>query len=138
MTARPGGTDDAVILYDGVCVLCSGLLRFVARRDAARLFRFTSIQSPYGRALAQSLGIDPDEPDTNALVLGARAYRRSDAAIEVLSHLPHWGWVRMLRVVPRPIRDAAYGVVARNRYRLFGRHQTCDLGGAELQDRILS
>src|SRR3978361_1287821 len=56
--------DDGVILYDGVCVLCSGWMRFVLRR--ARLFRFTPIQSDYGRALARALGIDPADPDTNA------------------------------------------------------------------------
>lgn len=129
--------DDAVILYDGVCVLCSGWVRFVARRDTARRFRFTPIQSPYGRRLAGRLGIDPDEPDTNALVLGGRAYRRSDAAIAVLAALPGWGWTRSLRLAPRGLRDAVYGLVARNRYRIFGRHDACDLGDADLRGRVI-
>ena len=85
--------DDRVILYDGVCVLCSGWVRFVATRDEARLFRFAAIQTAYGRALAGRLGIDPDAPDTNALVMDGRGYRRSDAAIAVLRRLPGWGWV---------------------------------------------
>jgi predicted DCC family thiol-disulfide oxidoreductase YuxK len=129
--------DDRVILYDGVCVLCSGWVRFVAARDPDRLFRFTAIQSEYGRALSAQLGIDPDAPDTNALVLGGKAYRRSDAAIAVLSRLPGWGWFGAARLVPRPLRDALYWGIARNRYRVFGRHHVCDLGGPDLRDRVI-
>jgi predicted DCC family thiol-disulfide oxidoreductase YuxK len=130
--------DDDVILFDGVCVLCSGWTSFVARRDVARRFRFTPIQSAYGRRLATALGIDPDDPDTNAVVLGGRALRRSDGALAVLSSLPGWGWVRVLRIVPRFVRDAIYGFIARNRYRMFGRHDACDLSGACFADRIVT
>jgi predicted DCC family thiol-disulfide oxidoreductase YuxK len=136
-TATPVWPDDGVILYDGVCVLCSGWVRFVVKRDVARHFRFTPIQSPYGRALATKLGIDPDDPDTNAVVLGGRAFRRSDAALAVVATLPGWGWVRALRFVPRPLRDAVYTLVARTRYQVFGRHQACDLGGSALADRVI-
>jgi predicted DCC family thiol-disulfide oxidoreductase YuxK len=120
--------DDAIILYDGVCVLCSGWVRFIVRRDQARRFRFTPIQSPYGRALAQVLGIDPENPDTNAVILDGQAWRRSDAALRVVSSLPGWSWARGLRWVPRPLRDLVYRAIARNRYRLFGRHAVCDIG----------
>lgn len=129
--------DDGIILYDGVCVLCSGWVRFVTRRDVARRFRFTPIQSPYGRALAAALGIDPDNPDTNAVIIGGRALRRSDAALAVVGTLPGWSWVRALRWVPRPLRDLVYTLIARNRYGLFGRHDVCDLGGASIADRII-
>jgi predicted DCC family thiol-disulfide oxidoreductase YuxK len=95
--------DDDVILYDGVCVFCSRWVRFVAVRDNDRRFRFTAIQSGYGTRLAQAFGIDPDDPDTNAVVHGGVAYFKSDAALTVLSHLPGWGWVRVLRSVPKPL-----------------------------------
>jgi predicted DCC family thiol-disulfide oxidoreductase YuxK len=62
--------DDDVILYDGVCVFCSRWVRFVAARDVKRRFRFTAIQSPYGTRLAQAFGIDPGDPDTNAVIRG--------------------------------------------------------------------
>ena len=71
--------DDDVILYDGVCVFCSRWIRFVAARDAAQRFRFTAIQSAYGTRLAQAFGIDPDDPDTNAVIHGGVAYFKSDA-----------------------------------------------------------
>jgi predicted DCC family thiol-disulfide oxidoreductase YuxK len=130
--------DDGIILFDGVCVFCRGWTRFVAERDVNRRFRYTPIQSPYGRRLAESLGIDPNDPDTNAVMLDGHALRRSDAALAVLSTLPGWGWARALRFVPRPVRDMIYTLVARNRYRLFGRHEVCDLRGVSFADRIVT
>src|ERR1700747_3672098 len=107
MTTWP---DDDVILYDGVCIFCSRWIRFVATRDVERRFRFTPIQSDYGTRLAQAFGINPEDPDTNAVVHGGVAYFKSDAALTVLSQLPGWGSVRILLVVPRVIRDGVYNV----------------------------
>jgi predicted DCC family thiol-disulfide oxidoreductase YuxK len=137
MNAPPIWPDDNVILYDGVCIFCSGWVHFVVRRDTARRFRFTPMQSPYGRQLAQAVGIDPDDPDTNAVIIDGRALRRSDGALAVLSKLPCWSWVNSLFLIPRPLRDALYDFIARNRYRLFGRYDACDLAPAELAGRII-
>jgi predicted DCC family thiol-disulfide oxidoreductase YuxK len=138
MTAKPPvWPDDGVILYDGVCVLCSGWVRFVARRDRDRRFRFTPIESAYGRRLAETFGIAPEDPDTNAVILGGQALLRSDAALAVVSALPGWGWVRLLRHVPRGLRDRVYSGIARNRYCLFGQHSVCDLGDASFADRVI-
>jgi predicted DCC family thiol-disulfide oxidoreductase YuxK len=132
---QPGGK--GLILYDGVCVICSGWFRFVAKRDHARQFLFTAIQSDYGRALALKLGIDPDNPATNAVLIDGKIYLRSDSALAALGYLPGWRWTAILRAVPKPLRDAIYTVIARNRYHLFGRHDACDLGGAIYADRIV-
>jgi predicted DCC family thiol-disulfide oxidoreductase YuxK len=129
--------DDDVILYDGVCVFCSRWVRFVATRDSDGRFRFTAIQSGYGMRLAQAFGIDPQDPDTNALVHGGVACFKSDGALTVLSYLPWWGWVRVLFAFPRPLRDAVYNLIARNRYRIFGRYETCFVPDAELRDRVM-
>ena len=129
--------DDDVILYDGICVFCSRWVRFVATRDVERRFRFTAIQSPYGARLAQTLGIDPGDPDTNAVINGGVAYFKSDAALTVLSNLPGWEWVRVLRAVPTPLRDAVYNFVARNRYRIFGKYEACFVPDAELRARVM-
>jgi predicted DCC family thiol-disulfide oxidoreductase YuxK len=129
--------DDDVILYDGVCVFCSRWIRFVAARDVDRRFRFTAIQSGYGSRLAQAFGIDPADPDTNAVVHGGVVLFKSDAALTVLSLLPRWGWVRGLRAVPKPWRDAVYNLVARNRYRIFGKYEVCFLGDAGFRARVL-
>ena len=129
--------DDDVILFDGVCVFCSRWVRFIVASDRAARFRFTPIQSAYGARLAEALGIDPAYPDTNALVHGGVAYFKSDGALTVLSQLPGWGWVRLLFVVPRPLRDAVYNVVAKNRYRIFGKHDSCIVPDGELRARVM-
>jgi predicted DCC family thiol-disulfide oxidoreductase YuxK len=128
--------DDEVILYDGVCVFCSRWIRFIAIRDNGR-FRFTAIQSAYGKRLAQAFGIDPGDPDTNAVIHGGVAHFKSDAALTVLSNLPGWRWTRALLRAPQPLRDAVYGLVARNRYRLFGRYEECFLPDAEMRARVM-
>ena len=129
--------DDDVILYDGVCVFCSRWVRFVATRDVAKRFRFTAIQSPYGTRLAQAFGINPDDPDTNAVVHGGRVHLKSDAALTVLSQLAGWRWTRALLAVPKPLRDAVYSLVARNRYRIFGKYDECFLPDADMRARVL-
>jgi predicted DCC family thiol-disulfide oxidoreductase YuxK len=129
--------DDDVILYDGVCVFCSRWVRFVATHDGERRFRFTAIQSPYGARLAQALSIDPDDPDTNAVVRGGVAYFKSDAALTVLSHLAGFGWTRALFVVPRWLRDGLYNLVAKNRYRIFGKYESCLVPDAAMRARVM-
>ena len=129
--------DDDVILYDGVCVFCSRWVQFVIARDSAKRFRFTPIQSAYGTRLAQAFGIDPQDPDTNAVVHGGKAHLKSDAALTVLSNLPGWGWARALFAVPKPLRDAVYSLVARNRYRIFGRFDVCFVPDPEMRKRVL-
>ena len=129
--------DDDVILYDGVCVFCSRWIRFIASRDVARRFRFTAIQSDYGTRLAQAFGIDPNDPDTNAVIHGGVAHFKSDAALTVLGALPGWSWVRMLRTVPKPLRDAVYNLVARNRYRIFGKYDECFVPDAGFRERVI-
>jgi predicted DCC family thiol-disulfide oxidoreductase YuxK len=106
-------------------------------RDAAARFRFTPIQSSYGARLAQALGINPNDPDTNAVIHGGVAWFKSDGVLTVLSCLPRWNWVHVLFAVPRPLRDAVYNVVAKNRYRIFGKYDACIVPDAELRARVL-
>jgi len=129
--------DDDMILYDGVCVFCSRWIRFIASCDKNQRFRFTAIQSGYGTRLAQAFGIDPRDPDTNAVIHRGVAYFKSDAALTVLSNLPGWTWVRALRSFPKPLRDAIYNLVARNRYRIFGKYEECFVPDAEFRARVM-
>jgi predicted DCC family thiol-disulfide oxidoreductase YuxK len=129
--------DDDVILYDGVCIFCSRWIRFVATRDTKKRFRFTAIQSAYGACLARAFGIAPDDPDTNAVIHGGVAYFKSDAALTVLSCLPGWGWVRVGFAVPKRFRDAVYNLVAKNRYRIFGKYEACFVPDAATRGRVL-
>ena len=131
------GEPEGLILYDGVCVFCSRWVRWVIARDRAGRFRFAPVQGAYGRRMAQSLGLDPDAPQSNAVIAGGMALFKSDATLAVLSSLPGWGWTRTLVAVPRPIRDWAYDRMAANRYRFFGRTDVCWLPAPEERERFL-
>jgi predicted DCC family thiol-disulfide oxidoreductase YuxK len=129
--------DDDVILYDGVCVFCSRWIAFVLKRDVEKRFRITQIQSPYGARLAQAFSIDPNDPDTNAVIHDGKAWMRSDGALTVLSNLPGWRWTRMLFAVPKPLRDRVYNLIARNRYRIFGKYEVCFVPDAAMKARVI-
>jgi predicted DCC family thiol-disulfide oxidoreductase YuxK len=133
----PQWPDDDVILFDGVCIFCSRWVRFVARRDTGKRFRFTPIQSDYGARLARTFGIDPADPDTNAVVHGGEVFTKSDAALTVLWQLPGCRWVRALFAVPKPLRDVVYSLVARNRYRIFGKYDACFMPDGDLRGRVI-
>jgi len=92
--------EHGLILFDGVCVLCSRGCRFVSRRDKKMHFRYLPMQSPEGRRISASLGIDPSRPNTFAYIADGIASQKSDAAIRILPELPGWRWTSALRVIP--------------------------------------
>lgn len=130
--------DDAVIVFDGVCVLCNGWVRFLLRHDHARRFRFAAMQGEAGERLLAAHGLDVDDPFSFLLLDARGAHVDSDAVLDVLAALG-WPWraSAMLRLLPRPWRDAAYRTLARNRYRWFGRHDACMVPAATDADRFL-
>jgi predicted DCC family thiol-disulfide oxidoreductase YuxK len=127
-----------IILFDGVCVLCTANAQFVLRHDRRGHFRLASVQSEAGEALCRRFGVDPDNPDTMLVIEGDRARRDSDAVLAIAEGLG-WPWrsLGVLRAIPQGWRDAVYGRVARNRYRLFGKRETCWVPSAEQRARIL-
>jgi predicted DCC family thiol-disulfide oxidoreductase YuxK len=129
----PGGINSphGLILFDGVCILCSRGCRFVSKRDRRGYFRFVPIQLAEGRPLAEQLGIDPDRPDSFAFVANGQAYVKSEAALRIARELPRWQWTWVFHFIPRVIRDAIYDLVARNRYRWFGRRDACILPNSD-------
>lgn len=128
---------DRLILIDGVCVLCSALVRFVIQRDDHFGFRFMRTQSSQGRALAESFGIDPDNPQTNAVIIEGMAYFKSDAALMIARHLRGLSWTHILYLLPRRLRNPLYDWAARNRYAWFGRDEACLRPTPEMQARCL-
>ncbi|WP_439478503.1 thiol-disulfide oxidoreductase DCC family protein [Brevundimonas sp.] len=128
---------DGLILFDGVCVFCSRWVRFVIDRDPEQRFRFVTVQSDTGRALAARFGIDPEAPQTNAVVLDGRIFFKSDAALTVLGALTATQPLALLKAAPRVLRDPVYELIARNRYAIFGRTETCMVPSAEDRARFL-
>jgi predicted DCC family thiol-disulfide oxidoreductase YuxK len=138
---EPTGAFDGrrpLIVFDGVCILCSGFARWVVRHDRGGRFRFATAQSPLGEALYRAHGLRTDAYDTNLVIVDGVAHERMDSLIAVLDALG-WPWRagRALKLVPRPLRDRLYDLIARNRYRLFGRRESCDIPPGKLRDRII-
>jgi predicted DCC family thiol-disulfide oxidoreductase YuxK len=133
-----------LVLYDGVCGLCNGLVQFILRHDHRGVFKFAPIQGPTGRAILTSLGSDPDLPSSFHVVAGhgtghSQVFAKSDAVVFVARRLP-WPW-RMagtLRLFPRSWRDSAYDLIARTRYRWFGRYDQCLLPQPEFKNRFIN
>jgi len=127
-----------VILFDGVCNLCNGLVQFVIARDRAGRFQFAALQSDSARRLLSGIDRSTVLPDSVVLVDGGRVYTRSSAALRIARGLPFpWSLARVLNFVPRPLRDKAYDFVARNRYRWFGRKSVCMVPTPERRARFL-
>jgi predicted DCC family thiol-disulfide oxidoreductase YuxK len=122
-----------IVLYDGVCGLCNRLVQFILARDTSDRFRFASLQSEFAQKLMIEHGVDPHDLDTVYVVkdhgeTSERLLARSDAILFILSQLGSvWKLSGVGRVLPRSIRDAVYKLVARNRYRVFGKHESCML-----------
>jgi predicted DCC family thiol-disulfide oxidoreductase YuxK len=142
--AAPRAAGDApIILYDGVCGLCNRLNRFVLARDPAGRFRFAALQGALAGVILRRHARDPSDLDTVYLVLGhgqpdERLLQKSDALLWILRQLGGgWRMAGALRVVPRAIRDLGYDLVARTRYRLFGRFDACPLPDPRHRERFL-
>ena len=133
----------ALLLYDGVCALCNGVVKFLMKRDRRDRFRYAPLQSELGREMLARFGI-LEFPDgvvlvANALTAEERLYQRSDAVAACLRLLdgPWRGVGRVLGLIPRWLREWGYGVVARVRYRVFGRYDTCPVPSPEERGRLL-
>jgi len=127
-----------IIVFDAECLLCSANAQFVLNHDRRGRFLLASMQGAVGTALYRRFGIDPADPDTLIVVEGDRVRRDSDAILAIWAGLG-WPWraATMFRLVPRALRDLVYRWVARNRYRLFGKRDTCWLPDPAFRDRML-
>ena len=132
-----------LVLYDGVCGLCSRLLQFLLRHDRRRVFSFASLQSAVGQSIIEQSGGNPDQLTSFYVVAdyqtaASRVFIRSDAALFVAGALG-WPWraAQLMCFVPQAIRDRAYVIVARNRYRLFGRFDRCLIPSREVRNRFI-
>ena len=116
-----------VIVFDGVCELCNGFARFVARRDTAAIFRFTHAQAALGQGLYRHYGLNPTEFETSLLIMDGRAYDKLDGFSQIARRLGlPWSLLgHAMRPLPAVIGDPLYNLIAQHRYRLFGRHDVC-------------
>lgn len=114
-----------IIFFDGVCNFCNASVNFIIDHDSARRYRFASLQSELGQKTLQENGYSTVELSTILLLRNGKLYQKSTAALEIARYLKGWSWLYGFIFLPRFIRDAVYGLVARNRYRIFGKSESC-------------
>ncbi|NSY37624.1 DCC1-like thiol-disulfide oxidoreductase family protein [Leisingera sp. ANG59] len=126
-----------LIVFDGECALCAGFFRFMLRHDRAGRFAFATAQSPLGQQLYSDLGLLADDFETNLVIVDGRSHQRLDAFAAAMRALP-WPWqmLSVCRFLPGWLKDPLYVSIARNRYRLFGRSDTCMIPGPEVRARF--
>jgi predicted DCC family thiol-disulfide oxidoreductase YuxK len=132
------GEGQAVVLIDGVCHLCQGLVRFIIPRDPRGRIKFASLQSEIGIELLTAAGLEDKRLDTVVLLENGKCYTESSAVLRIARRL-RWPWPAAYSfiLIPRPLRSAVYKLVARNRYRWFGRDEQCLLPTPDIRQRFL-
>jgi predicted DCC family thiol-disulfide oxidoreductase YuxK len=132
-----------IVLYDGVCGLCNRLVQFLLKRDTHDRFRFASLQGEFARDLLTGHGADPHDLDTVYVVVESgqpneRLLARSAAVLYMLRELGgFWKVAGVVRVLPKAFRDAVYKIIARNRYRVFGKYESCLLPRPQHRQKFL-
>jgi predicted DCC family thiol-disulfide oxidoreductase YuxK len=128
-----------LILFDGVCNFCNSAVQLVLAIDRQQIFKFAAIQSELGQQLYRQHGLDPNDIQTLMLVDGNQALTKSAAVLAVLSRLEGgWQLLTAFQALPPPLRDWAYSEFARQRFRLFGRRDTCMVPTPEVRARFVS
>ena len=137
--AVPAFPDDRpILIFDGHCVLCSRFVQFILRTDRKRRFRLLAAQTPIGAALYRHLELNPTDYETNILLEDGRAWLKSEGSLRIFERLGFpWSLMSVGRLLPRPVRDRLYEIVARNRLRWFGVRQSCYLPDPAQADRFI-
>ena len=127
-----------IILFDGVCNLCNNLIRAIIRFDNRQTFRFVSLQSDKGKLLLKARGISDININSIIYLNKERVFFKSDAALNILYNMGYpWKLLYIFILLPRIVRDGIYGVIARNRYRIFGKKNECMIPDDKINGRFL-
>ena len=126
-----------IILFDGECVFCDHSVQFILKRDVEKVFQFASLQSDVGQQLLKQYNVD-SSMDSIVVIYQEKAYTQSDAAIVIAQQFKgFWRMLGVVKVLPKWLRDKMYVVIAKNRYRLFGKMETCRIPTKEERSRFL-
>jgi predicted DCC family thiol-disulfide oxidoreductase YuxK len=127
-----------ILLFDGVCNLCNGLVLFIIKRDKAARFKFASLQSESGQQWLNQFGLSNYELKSLVLIVGDKSYLKSTAVLKILKELGGlWRTFYIFIIIPRPVRDFVYDLVARSRYKIFGKRDVCMIPTSDLEKRFL-
>ncbi|WP_417360352.1 thiol-disulfide oxidoreductase DCC family protein [Galbibacter sp.] len=132
--------DKKIVLFDGICNLCTGTVQFIIKRDRKDLFRFASLQSEIGKQLMEERNIDPESNNSIIVIEPQVAYYvKSSAAIEIAKELGGlWPTIQVFSyILPEGIRDSIYELIAKNRYKWFGKKDSCMIPTPALESKFL-
>lgn len=128
----------SIIIFDGICNFCNSSVNFIIVRDPEGKFSFAPMQGEAAQLLMKQHGIDDPDLNTFLLIKNGKLYQRTDAALEIAKDLiGYWKYCRVFLIVPTPLRDVFYRLLAKNRYRLFGRREICMVPTPEVRQRFL-
>lgn len=131
-------TKDHLVIFDGVCNLCNGTVQFIIKRDRKKKFSFTTYQSSAGQDILKQHGFPATDQSTVVYVKNGVPNFKSKAVLEILRDLGYgWNLLYILIVIPPFIRDFVYDIIAKNRYRVFGKRESCMVPTSEIMDRFL-
>lgn len=127
-----------IILFDGMCNLCNFSIRFIIKRDKRKLFKFASIQSEVGQSLLKQFNIQTENADSVVYIKDDRCFARSAAVLNILKDLGSvWKTFYVFIVIPKFLRDFIYNVIAKIRYRVFGKREKCMIPTDDIRNRFL-
>ena len=134
-----GNEEKKIILFDGVCNLCDGVVNFIIKRDKKDIFRYASLQSEVGQKLTKENGIDTSKMDTFILIESNTKYSlKSTAALRIARQLSGgYPLLSIFLIIPIPIRNWIYDIISKNRYKWFGKTDQCWIPTPELQSRFI-
>lgn len=137
-SAKPPSGVENLVVFDGVCNICDGWVQFIIRNDKGGKFYFTSAQSRTGAALLESYGYSSVDIETMLFLRNGKCHTKSDSVIEIFAALGGWRRAALLLLkVPKRLRDFFYTAVARNRYRIAGRRQSCRIPAPSVAARFI-
>ena len=127
-----------ILLFDGVCNLCNGIVQFTIKRDPKGKFKFASLQSESGQLLLKQFGLPTNDFNSFVFINGDNYFLKSSAGLHVLKELGGvWKVFYIFIIIPRPLRDFVYSIIAKTRYKIFGKRDTCMIPTPELKQRFL-
>lgn len=127
-----------VVLFDGVCNFCNGSVNFLLAQDKKSLLRFAALQSTSGQQLLQKYSLPATNWGSFFLIANHQVYQKTDAVLKVTAYLPwYWRWTQLFWIVPRLVRNSIYNLIAKNRYKWFGKKESCMIPSAAVRQRFL-
>ena len=127
-----------IVLFDGICNYCNAMINFIIKQDKKNKYLFATLQSGAGQKILKQWNLPGDSFESFLILDNGKLYSKSTAALRLYNQLPwYWKWTQLFWIFPKFIRDAVYNIIAKNRYKWFGRKEECMVPTSELKERFL-